>query len=77
MCEIKRISSGSHCPQAPDFKITLNIAGETEVIEVCEGHYEGALSHIGTLMRYWRQFELRVQRLTSVATEPNILGQTA
>ena len=36
MCEIKRISSRSQGPQAPDFKITLNIAGDTEVIEVAK-----------------------------------------
>lgn len=77
MCEIKRISSSSHCPQVADFKITLNIAGDTEVIEVCEEHYEGALSHIGTLMRYWRQFELKVERLTSESTKPSTLGKTA
>ena len=77
MCEIKRISSSSHCPQAPDFKITLNVAGETEVIEVCQEHYEGALSHIGTLMRYWRQFELKVERLPSQSTQSNTLGKTA
>ena len=52
MCEIKRLSSGSQCPQVLDFKITLNIAGDTEVIEACEEHYESVLSHIGTLMRY-------------------------
>ena len=77
MCEIRRISSSSHCPQAPDFKITLNIAGDTEVIEVCEQHYEGALSHIGMLMRYWRQFELKVERLTSASELPDSLGKTA
>jgi len=77
VCEIKRISSSSHCPQAPDFKITLNIAGDTEVIEVREEHYEGALSDIGALMRYWRQFELKVERLTSESAQANSLGKTA
>jgi len=77
MCEIKRLSSSSHCPQAPDFSITLNIAGDTEVIEVCEEHYEGALSHIGTLMRYWQPFELKVERLTSESAQPDALGKTA
>lgn len=77
MCEIKRLSSSSHCPQAADFRITLNISGDTEVIEVCEEHYEGALSHIGTLMRYWRQFELKVERLTSESAQGDALGKTA
>jgi len=77
VCEIKRIYSSSHCPLAADFKITLNVAGETEIIEMCKEQYEGALSQIGMLMRYWPQFELKVEQLQSESKQPGGLGKIA
>lgn len=77
MCDIKRVSSSSHCPQAPVFKITLNVANDTEVLEVCKDHYEGALSAIGMLVQELCPFELKVERLDSKSAQPNTANKAA
>lgn len=80
MCDIKRISSSSHCPQASVFRITLNVAHDThdtEVLEVCKEHYEGALSAIGMLVQEMCPFELKVERLDSQSVRPNSTSKAA
>lgn len=63
MCDIRRLSSTAHCSSPSVYKITVNLRDDLEIIEVCEEHYEGALSVIGTFVRAWCPFELKVERL--------------